>query len=91
MPVFYKCNARFEKGNAQHRNSPGDCFGARVRAGERKSETGESRRLRQRRHGLCIVRGGFFYKKAAPRSRRRSSFPKKAIWLFGSPEASLFR
>ena len=40
-------NARYEKGNAKHRNSPGDCFGARVRAAERRSEAGESRRLRQ--------------------------------------------
>ena len=31
----------FEKGNAKHRNSPVDCFGARVRAGERESEPGE--------------------------------------------------
>ena len=37
----------------------GDCFGARVRAAERRSEAGESRRLRQRRHGLCIVRDDF--------------------------------
>ena len=44
-PVFLY-NARFEKGNAKHRNSPGDCFGARVRAAERRSEAGESRRLR---------------------------------------------
>lgn len=42
-PVFLY-NARFEKGNAKHRNSPGDCFGARVRAAERRSEAGESRR-----------------------------------------------
>ena len=42
-PVFLY-NARFEKGNAKHRNSPGDCFGARVRAAERISAAGESRR-----------------------------------------------
>ena len=38
---------RFEKGNAKHRNSPVDCFGARVRAAERGSEAGESLHLRQ--------------------------------------------
>lgn len=59
--LFY--NMRFEKGKRfSVRNSPVDCSDARVRAGERISEAGESRRLRQRRHGLCIVRGGFFIK-----------------------------
>ena len=59
MCACFLYNVRFEKGNAQHRNSPGDCFGALVRAAERRSEAGESRRLRQRRHGLCIVRDDF--------------------------------
>lgn len=86
--LFY--NVRFEKGKrVSVRNSPVDCFVARVHAGERVSEAGESRRLRQRRHGLCIVRGGFFIK-ASPRSRRRSSFPQKPIRLCGDPEAQLF-
>ena len=29
--------ARIEQGNAKHKNSPGDCFGARVRAEEGSS------------------------------------------------------
>ena len=47
--------ARFEKGNAKHKNSPGDCFGARVRAVERRSEPGESRRLRHKKQvHFCV-------------------------------------
>ena len=49
MCTCFLYNARFEKGNAKHRNSPEDCFGARVRAAERRSEAGESRRLRHKK------------------------------------------
>ena len=52
-PVFLY-NARYEKGNAKHRNSPGDCFGGRVRAAERRSEAGESRRLRHKKAGALL-------------------------------------
>ena len=41
--LFFFYIKRFEKGNAKHRNSPVDCFGARVRG----SEAGESLHLRQ--------------------------------------------
>ena len=46
---------RFEKGNAKHRNSPVDCFGARVRAAERGSEAGESLHLRQKRTSTFVL------------------------------------
>ena len=58
--LFFLYNARFEKGNAKHRNSPVDCFGARVRADERRSEAGESRRLRQKKQVHCCA--PVFYK-----------------------------
>ena len=54
MCTCFLYNARYEKGNAKHRNSPGDCFGGRVRAAERRSEAGESRRLRHKKAGALL-------------------------------------
>ena len=65
---------RFEKGNAKHRNSPGDCFGTRVRAGERKSEPGESLHLRQEKskhNSAC----SFLYNQRRFEKQRRRTLP----------------
>ena len=48
LAVFYKKRDSKRANPVGVRNSPGDCFGARVRAGERGSEPGESLHLRQK-------------------------------------------
>lgn len=49
--AFLFCSKkRIEQDNAQHRNSPVDCFGVRVRVGERRSEPSDSRHLHHLGH-----------------------------------------
>ncbi len=55
LAVFYKKRDSKRANPVGVRNSPGDCFGARVRAGERGSEPGESLHLRQKTASIFVL------------------------------------
>ena len=78
---------RFEKGNAKHRNSPVDCFGARVRAAERGSEAGESLHLRQNKpsHKWWLI----FFEKSLSCAKRLIFVPFVRLRMAALPRLPL--
>ena len=58
-----------EQGNPKDRNSPGDCFGARGRAVERRSETGDSLQVH--------------HKTLQIKKQAKQNFDLKCVWTWG--------